>query len=166
MFIILLGANPLVLTLARALGQMGHSLTCIDEDKSYLKKIQSRLDCRIIHGSPSYPDVLREADAHHADMLIAATYNDEMNMIACQVAFSLFKIPKKIACISSAHYLIRHELFGDENLPIDVFINPERLITEYIFSLMTYPVSWPVWVLVRDWHLMLKPKWVARCLWF
>ena len=94
------------------------------------------MDIRTVKGRASYPDILRSARADKMDIMIAVTESDEVNMIACQVAYSLFKVPLKIAKIRSPHYLIRHELFGNENLPIDIFLNPEVEVATSIFNII------------------------------
>ena len=92
-------------------------------------------------GRCSYPDVLRDAGAESADILLAVTDSDESNMVACQVAYSLFQIPTKIARIRSQHYFIRKELFGKDRVPIDVFISPEALVTKCVQGLIEFPGS-------------------------
>ena len=139
MQIIILGAGTVGSTLAENLSAENHDITLVDINANRLQDLQSRLDIRTIHGNGSYPAILRAAGAESADMLIAVTDMDEVNMIACQVAYSLFHTPQKIARVRSPHYFIRKELFGDENLPIDKFINPEHLLINHIIQLITYP---------------------------
>ena len=90
-------------------------------------------------GPPSYPDILRYAGAESMDIVMSLTDSDEVNMVACQVAYTLFKIPIKLARIRSSHYFVRHDLFNDNNLPIDVFVNPEKLIADQVFNLIDNP---------------------------
>lgn len=139
MRIIILGAGQVGSTLAETLANENHDVTVIDLDEQLLSGLQDRLDIRTVQGQASYPGVLRQAGAEGADMLIAVTDNDEVNMIACQVSYSLFQTPKKIARVRSQHYHIRKDLFGDENLPIDVFISPEQLVTDDIKELIDHP---------------------------
>lgn len=139
MKIIILGAGQVGATLAETLANENHDVTVVDKDESLLSSLQDRLDIRTVFGQASYPGVLRQAGAEGADMLIAVTDNDEVNMVACQVVFSLFHTPMKIARVRSQHYFIRKELFGDENLPIDVFISPEQLVTHSIKELIDHP---------------------------
>lgn len=141
MKIIILGAGQVGSSLAETLVNDQHDITLVDTDEYRLNYLQERLDLRTVLGQCSYPDVLREAGADEADMLIAVTNNDECNMVACQVAYSLFNIEKKIARIRSQHYFFRKELFGRDNLPIDVFISPEYLVTNRIQQLIEYPGS-------------------------
>ena len=139
MKIIILGAGQVGGSLAEILAGEGHDVTLIDEDDRTLNEFQDRLDIRTVHGCASYPNVLRDAGADDADMIIAVTSSDEVNMVACQVAYSLFHTPTKIARIRSTHYFERKELFGKENLPIDVFISPEKLVTQYMQQLIAHP---------------------------
>ena len=87
----------------------------------------------------SHPDVLRRAGADDADMLIAVTNSDEVNMVACQVCYSLFRTPTKIARIRASAYITREGLFSEEHMPIDVLINPERVVTDEIRQLLEHP---------------------------
>ena len=139
MKIIILGAGQVGGSLAEILANENHDITLVDHDISKLNEFQDRLDIRTVAGPCSYPNVLREAGADSADMVIAVTSSDESNMVACQVSYSLFDTPTKIARIRSPHYFIRKELFGKENLPIDVFISPEKLVTSYMQQLIAHP---------------------------
>lgn len=139
MKIIILGAGQVGGTLAENLVAEQHEITLVDINGDRLTELSEKLDLRTVEGPCSYPDVLREAGCDDADMIIAVTDSDEANMVACQVAYSLFKTPMKIARIRSQHYFIREELFGAENLPIDVFINPEQLVTHYVGQLIAHP---------------------------
>src|SRR5215831_11485198 len=111
MKIVILGAGQVGSTLAENLVGEHHDVTLVDTDERILRDLQDRLDVRTVVGSASYPEILREAGADSADMLIAVTDNDEVNMIACQVSYSLFNTPSKIARVRSPHYFIRKELF-------------------------------------------------------
>lgn len=139
MKIVILGAGQVGATLAENLANENHDVTVVDQDEDALGDLQDRLDIRTVSGRASYPGVLRQAGVDSADMLIAVTDNDEVNMIACQVSYSLFNTPRKIARVRSQHYFIRKELFGNENLPIDVFISPEQIVTDYIKELIDHP---------------------------
>lgn len=139
MRIIILGASQVGFTLAADLSTEGHDIVVVSEDRARLRTLHEHHDIRIVQGNPSFPNVLRQARADNADLLIAVTDSDEVNMVACQVAYSLFDVPIKIARIRSQHYLIRDELFGNDNLPIDVFIAPERLIADRIYQLIQHP---------------------------
>lgn len=139
MRIIILGANLLTTLLVDKLSKSNHLITVIDSQLTDLNKLSEDYEIKIIHAHPSYPDSLRKANAEEADAIIAITPNDELNMIACQVAHSIFKVPLKIARISSSHYVVRKELFGNNDLPIDVFINPEKIIARSLKCLMMAP---------------------------
>ena len=139
MKIIILGAGQVGGSLAETLIDENHDITLVDINEDRLKEFADRLDLRTVLGRASYPEVLRQAGADDADMIIAVTDSDEANMVACQVAYSLFHIPTKIARIRSQHYFIRKELFGSDNLPIDVFISPEQLVTHYVMQLIMHP---------------------------
>ena len=139
MKIIILGAGQVGGSLAETLLEENHDITLVDISERRLKEFADRLDIQTVAGRCSYPDILRQAGADDADMIIAVTDSDEANMVACQVAYSLFHIPTKIARIRSEHYFIRKELFGKENLPIDVFISPEQLVTNDVTQLIFHP---------------------------
>ncbi len=141
MEIIILGGGQVGGSLAETLMRDGHEVTVVDSNEDRLGVLQESLDIRCVTGSCSYPDVLRRAGADSADMIIAVTDDDESNMVACQVAYSLFHTPTKIARIRSPHYFIRKELFGSSNLPIDVFISPEQLVTENVQQIIEHPGS-------------------------
>lgn len=139
MKIIILGAGQVGSSLAENLTSEANDITIIDKDEKTLLALQDRLDLRTIAGHASHPDVLRAAGADDADMLIAVTDSDETNMVACQVAYTVFHTPTKIARVRALGYLSHPQLFQQEALPVDVLISPEQLITEYIESLITHP---------------------------
>ena len=139
MNIIILGAGQIGSSLAGILSVENHDVAIVDLDAKRLHELQEHYDVRTVVGRATYPDVLRQAGADNCDMIIAVTNRDEVNMVACQVAYSLFNIPKKIARIRSPHYFIRKELFGQDNLPIDIFISPEHLIMESVAEVIRYP---------------------------
>lgn len=139
MNIIILGAGQVGGTLAENLVHEDHSITVVDHDQERLQDLQNRIDVRTIVGHASYPNVLRSAGAEDADMLIAVVSNDETNLVACQIAYTLFQTPTKIARIRSPHYLEYQALLGREGLPVDVFISPEQLVTNYVCRLIEYP---------------------------
>jgi trk system potassium uptake protein TrkA len=139
MKIIIIGAGQVGGTLAENLANEAFDITLIDLDTVRLQELRDRLDIQTVNGHGSHPDVLRRAGADDADMLIAATSSDEVNMVACQVCYSLFKIPTKIARIRSSSYLSRDGFFDSEHMPINVLINPEVVVTEHIQELLTHP---------------------------
>ncbi len=139
MKIIILGAGQVGGTLAENLASEQNDITVVDTNASLLRDLQGHLDIKTIHGHGSYPNILREAGADDADMLIAVTSSDETNMTACQVAHTLFNTPTKISRIRSGQYLKHPELFSPEAFAVDVLISPEQVVTEYIQRLMEYP---------------------------
>jgi len=139
MKIIILGAGQVGATLAEHLAIEGNDITVVDTDGERLKELQNRLDIRTVTGKASYPDVLRQAGGDDADMLVAVTNSDEVNMVACQVAHSLFKTPTKISRIRSQEYISHKKLFGNQGVHVDVFISPEQVVTNYIKRLLQYP---------------------------
>ncbi|TWH64124.1 trk system potassium uptake protein TrkA [Azomonas agilis] len=139
MKIIILGAGQVGGTLAEHLAGEANDITVIDTDADRLRSIGDRLDIRTIVGRGSFPTVLRQAGADDADMLVAVTSSDETNMIACQIAFTLFHTPTKIARVREAAYLVRSDLFNNEAIPIDVLISPEQVVTNYIKRLIECP---------------------------
>ena len=139
MKIIILGAGQVGASVAGNLASEANDITVIDENGMILQELQDRLDLRTIRGHASHPDILRQAGADDADMIIAVTGNDETNMIACQVAYTLFHTPTKIARVRSPEYLKHRSLFVQEALPVDVLISPEQLVTDYIERLIKNP---------------------------
>jgi trk system potassium uptake protein TrkA len=134
MNIIICGAGRVGFTIAKLLSEQGHSITVIDQSSEDIQKINDTLDVKAIVGKATYPTILEKANAAETDMIIAVTRNDEINMLICQIAFSIFKIPKKIARIRSQDYLNPKftRVYNKENLPIDVIISPEIEIAKSI----------------------------------
>lgn len=141
MKIIILGAGQVGGTLAENLANEQNDITVIDTDAERLRELQDTIDIKTVTGVGSYPQVLRAAGADDADMLIAVTNSDETNMVACQVACTLFRTPTKISRIRSNAYLKQKELFKSDAFPIDVLISPEQVVTNYIKRLLEYPGS-------------------------
>src|SRR5438105_380384 len=139
MKIIILGAGDVGTTLAEHLAIEHNDVTIIDIDGEHLHTLQERMDIHTITGNGAYPNTLKRGGAEEADMLIAVTSSDEINLVACQVAASLFQIPSKIARIRSLQYLAHEKLFGTSAFPVDVLISPEQVITNYIHHLIEYP---------------------------
>lgn len=139
MKIIILGAGQVGATLAENLASEANDVTVVDTDTVMLGELQEHLDIRTVSGYAAYPDVLRRAGADDADMIIAVTESDEVNMVACQIAYTLFHTPTKIARIRSHEYLVEDRLFDSEALPVDMTISPEQLVTDYIRRLIQYP---------------------------
>ena len=140
MKIIILGAGQVGGTLAEHLASEANDITVVDTDGERLRDLGDRLDIRTVQGRASLPNVLRQAGADDADMLVAVTNSDETNMVACQVAYTLFHTPTKIARVREAAYLTRgQELFDNDAIPVDVLISPEQVVTNYIKRLIEHP---------------------------
>lgn len=140
MKIIILGAGQVGGTLAENLVGENNDITIVDTNSDRLRQLQDKFDLRVVQGHGSHPRVLREAGADDADMLVAVTSSDETNMVACQVAYSLFNTPNRIARIRSTEYIRENErLFNAEAVPIDHLISPEQLVTDYVYRLIEYP---------------------------
>lgn len=140
MKIIILGAGQVGGTLAEHLANEQNDITVVDTDAAKLRALQDRLDIGTVTGGASYPSSLHKAGAEDADMLIAVTNSDEINMMACQVAHTLFNTPTKISRVRSQNYLTHQDqLFSREHIPVDVIIGPEQLVTKNIRQLIANP---------------------------
>lgn len=139
MKIVILGAGQVGSSVAQNLASEANDITVVDNQPKVLQELQDRLDIRTVAGVASHPDVLIQAGAEDADMVLAVTNSDEINMIACQVAYTLFHTPIKIARVRAREYHRYSKLFSQEALPIDVLISPEQLVTEYIERLIEHP---------------------------
>jgi trk system potassium uptake protein TrkA len=139
MKIIILGAGQVGSSVAANLVSEANDITVIDSDSRTLQVLNERYDLQTIQGFASHPSVLAKAGAKDADMIIAVTNSDETNMVACQVAYTIFHTPTKIARVRSTDYLSSPALFAQEALPIDVLISPEQVVTEYIERLISFP---------------------------
>jgi trk system potassium uptake protein TrkA len=140
MKIVILGAGQVGRTAAYQLArEEANEVTVVDSNEELLRDLQDRLDIRTVVGNASYPSVLEAAGVPDADMLIALTSSDEVNMMACEVAYTLYRTDTKIARIRSSEYTRHPRLFSAEALSVDVWISPEQLVTEYIERLIRYP---------------------------
>ncbi|MEW7974756.1 MAG: Trk system potassium transporter TrkA [Candidatus Thiodiazotropha endolucinida] len=139
MKIIILGAGQVGRSVANALVSEANDITVVDQDEQLLMDLQNRLDLGTVRGHAGHPDVLRRAGAEDADMILAVTNSDETNMVACQVAYTLFHTPTKIARVRAQGYLDYPRLFEQSAVPVDVLISPEQLVTDYILKLIEYP---------------------------
>jgi trk system potassium uptake protein TrkA len=140
MKILILGAGQVGRTAAHHLSrEEANEVTVVDVNEDVLRDLQDRLDVRTVAGNAAWPTVLEAAGAAEADIIVALTSSDEVNMMACEVAFTLFRTPTKIARIRAAEYTSRPQLFGADGLSVDVFISPEQLVTEYIERLINHP---------------------------
>ncbi|NQW10912.1 MAG: Trk system potassium transporter TrkA [Alphaproteobacteria bacterium] len=134
MKVVICGAGQVGTSIARHLAGENNDVTVIDQEPALIQKISDTLDVRAIQGFASHPGVLEQAGLRDAEMLIAVTYSDEVNMVACQVGHSLFNVPTKIARVRNQDYLqpIWADLFSREHMPIDVIISPEREVARAI----------------------------------
>ena len=140
MKILILGAGQVGSSAAYHLSrEEANEVTVVDMRPDVLRELQDRLDIRTVVGHAAYPDVLQRAGANDADIVVALTDTDETNMIACQVAYTQFHTPTKIARIRAAEYMNSKKLFAQDAIPIDVRISPEQLVCEYIEQLILYP---------------------------
>ena len=140
MKIIILGAGQVGRTAAYHLSrEEANDVTVIDQNEEILRDLQDRLDIRTVNGNASSPKILEAAGIASTDILVALTNSDEVNMLACQIAWTLYRTPKKIARVRSADYTEREGLFGETGVAVDVWISPEQLVTEYIARLIRYP---------------------------
>ena len=141
MKIIVGGAGNVGKSIVAYLSRGNNDIVVIDEDEKSLNEITKEWDVMPILGSVAHPDILQKAEAAKSDLLIAATERDEVNMIACQAAYSLFNIPRKIAAISSRvyHKAAWGGLFGDDNIPVDLAVSPEYEIASAIKRVLQYP---------------------------
>jgi trk system potassium uptake protein TrkA len=140
MKILILGAGQVGSSAAYHLSrEEANEVTVVDMKPEVLRELQDRLDIRTVVGHAAYPEVLDRAGANDADIVVALTDTDETNMIACQVAYTLFHTPTKIARIRAAEYMNAKNLFTQDAIPVDVRISPEQLVCEYIEQLILYP---------------------------
>ena len=139
MKIVVLGAGQVGSTVAHSLSNEENDITIVDLDANRMKILQDRLDVRGVIGHASHPKVLVRAGIEDADLVIALTSSDEVNMTACQVAYTLYNTPTRIARIRSSEYIEHPQLFEREHCPVDVLISPETLVTQHIARLIEYP---------------------------
>ncbi len=139
MKILILGAGQVGASVAGILAGEANDITIVDQDPARLRELQDRLDLRTVVGRASHPEVLERAGAEDVDIILAVTNSDETNMIACQIAYTLFHTPTKIARVRAVEYLSRPGIFAQEALPVDVLISPEQLVTEYVQRLIQHP---------------------------
>lgn len=139
MQILILGANPVGVTLADTLSKEGNVVTVVDPDADKLNELDEGLDVRTVIGHPAYPSTLQRAEAEDATLLLAVTDNDEINMTACHVARTLFSTPSRICRLRSRSYLQHPELFEHEHQSGETLIHPEQLITNEIATLLEIP---------------------------
>jgi trk system potassium uptake protein TrkA len=141
MRIVILGAGQVGSSVAESLVSEANDITVVDTNPERLRTLQDRLDLRTVTGNAAHPATLEQAGARDADMLLAVTQSDEINMVACKLAATMFNIPTKVARIRSADYLSHPEIFAPENFAVDLSICPEQVITDYIAKLLEFPES-------------------------
>lgn len=139
MKIIILGSGQVGSSVAENLASEANDITIVDTDEIKLKQLQNRFDLRVVVGNASHPTVLANAGADDADLLIAVTHSDEINMLACKLAHRLFNVPTRIARIRAPDFLQHPELFSTDNFAVDYSICPEQIVTEYITKLIEFP---------------------------
>ncbi|MDA1238419.1 MAG: Trk system potassium transporter TrkA [Proteobacteria bacterium] len=143
MKVIICGAGQVGWQIARHLSGEQNSVTIVDSDPDLIRRATENIDVQGVAGFASYPDVLEQAGARDADMIIAATTSDEVNMVVCQIAHSIFSVPRKIARLRSQSYLnaIYSDLYRQDHLPIDVVISPEREVAEAALQRLAAPAA-------------------------
>ena len=143
MKVIICGAGQVGWQIARHLSGEKNDVTVVDSNADLVRRASETLDVQGVAGFASYPDVLEKAGARDADMIIAATHSDEVNMVTCQVAHSIFSVPRKIARLRSQPYLdaIYSDLYRRDHLPIDVVISPEREVAEAALQRLAAPAA-------------------------
>ena len=146
MRVIVCGAGRVGYGIAARLAEERMDVTVIDQSASLIQKVTERLDVKGVVGAASFPDVLAEAGAAEADMVVAVTASDEVNIVACQIAHSLFSIPTKIARIRAQSYLDARyaDVFSRDNIPIDVIISPEHEVAQAVLQRLTTPAAFDI----------------------
>jgi trk system potassium uptake protein TrkA len=137
--ILILGAGQVGSTVAESLVGEANDITVVDTDGEKLRQLQDRLDLRTLVGNAAHPSILEQAGIADTDFLLAVTQSDEVNMVACKLAASLYNTPTRIARIRATDYLERREVFSAENFCVDFSICPEQILTEYIVKLIEFP---------------------------
>lgn len=152
MKVVICGAGQVGFNIARQLSQENHDVTVVDTADDLVRRINDNLDANGVVGHASRPDVLERAGAADADMIIAVTHADEVNMVACQIAHSVFNVPLKIARIREQSYLKPQwaHLFAREHLPIDVIISPEVEVARAIARRLKVPGAFEMIPLAND----------------
>jgi trk system potassium uptake protein TrkA len=139
MKILILGAGTVGTSVATALASESNDITVIDTEASRLRELSEKLDLRTINGHASHPSVLAQAGAEDAEMIIAVTNSDEVNILACQIAHALFRTPNKIARVREVEYLTHLNSKDAHSSAIDVVISPENLVCQHVQRLIEYP---------------------------
>jgi len=140
MKILILGASQVGVSIAEVLVGEENDVTIVDVDQSALLQLQNRLDIQTVAGSAAHPSVLKRAGAEDASLILAVTNNDQVNLVACQIAETFFSTPTKIARLRSKEYLNNPELFdNDSGFHVDVVISPEQIVRDHITRLIEFP---------------------------
>ncbi len=139
MKVLILGAGQVGSTVAESLVSEANDITVVDCDGEKLRQLQDRLDLRTLTGNAAHPSTLEQAGIADTDMLLAVTQSDEVNLVACKLAASLYNTPTRIARIRSIDYLTRKEIFSPDNFCVDFSICPEQILTDYIVKLIEFP---------------------------
>jgi trk system potassium uptake protein TrkA len=148
--ILILGAGQVGSSVAESLVSEANDITVVDSDGEKLRQLQDRLDLRTLVGNAAHPSVLEQAGIADTDMLLAVTQSDEVNMVACKLASSLYNTPTRIARIRSADFLARPEVFSKDNFCVDFSICPEQILTDYIAKLIEFPEALQVLKFSQD----------------
>ncbi len=165
MKVVICGAGQVGFSIARYLSAESNDVTVIDQSPELIGKINESLDVQAIVGHASHPDVLESAGVGDADMLIAVTFADEVNMVACQIAHSLFNVPTKIARIRQQSYLepVWADLFSRDHMPIDVIISPEIEVAHAIARRLAVPGAFDMIPLADDTVRVIGVRCTADC---
>lgn len=165
MQVIICGAGQVGSTIAKYLASEKNDVTVIDQDAELISKLDGTLDVKPMLGHASHPNVLERAGAENADMLIAVTQSDEVNMVACQVAHSLFNVTTKIARIRSQDYLlpIWSNLYTKDNMPIDVIISPEIMMANAVIKRLQIPGTLDVISMANDRIRLIGVRCTDKC---
>ncbi len=139
MKVIILGAGQVGASVAEGLVSEENDITVVDNDAARLAMLQDRLDLRTVTGNGAVPSVMRNAGAEDADMIIAVTPSDQINLVACKLAHTVFNVPTRIARLRSRDFLEDASLLSAENFAVDFALCPEQVITEYIRRLIEFP---------------------------
>jgi trk system potassium uptake protein TrkA len=165
MKVIICGAGQVGWQIARHLSGERNDVTVVDNNPDLVRRATDTLDVQGIAGFASYPDVLEKAGARDADMIIAATHSDEVNMVTCQVAHSVFAVPRKIARLRAQSYMtaIYSDLYRRDHLPIDVVISPEREVAEAALRRLAAPTAFDTEVFLNGQVQLLGIQLDADC---
>tara|TARA_Y100000816_G_C26087838_1_gene574340 strand:- start:112 stop:1503 length:1392 start_codon:yes stop_codon:yes gene_type:complete len=152
MKVIICGAGKVGTSIAKHLVSQKNDVTVIDQSLELINDIREKVDLNTINGSASNPSILKQAGADETDMIIAVTLHDEINMVACQMAHTFFKIPRKIARLRTEDFLnpIWRDLYNADNMPIDLIISPELEVAKSIERQLKAPGAYDVVPFLND----------------